>query len=186
MIEKKWYECDKYWDSEYWGNEDFPTDEQGYKYLGEDRYGNYHVWNERQGVKFFVKMGNSSFGVHFYKIDENGKICNPDYYYNSFFGDEMAYNGAEQLWQFKYVDQSGKSWYDYWDEANLDKRDSDDVMSYQGYEYKGTDKYGNKHYWNKTTGFKFFIRFDGGAFRYLISSKDNRLLIVSYEEKLIL
>lgn len=182
MIEEKWYKCDKYWDSEYWGNEDFPTDEQGYKYLGEDRYGNYHVWNERQGVKFFVKMGDSSFGVHFYKIDENGKICNPDYYYESFFGDEMDYFGAEQLWQFKYDNPSGKSWYDYWDETNLDKRDSDDVMSYQGYEYKGTDKYGNKHYWNKTTGFKFFIRYEC-AFRYLISSKDNRLLIVSYEEK---
>lgn len=182
MVEKKWYECDKYWDSEYWGNEDFPTDEQGYKYLGEDRYGNYHVWNEKQGVKFFVKMGDSKFGVHFYKIDEDGKICNPDYYYESFFGDEMDYFGAEQLWQFKYDNPSGKSWHDYWDESTLDKQDSDDVMSYRDYEYKGTDKYGNKHYWNKTNGFKFFIRYEC-AYRYLISPKDNKLLIVSYEEK---
>lgn len=43
MIAEKWYECDTYWDYDYWGDEDFPTDEQGYKYLGEDRYGNYHV-----------------------------------------------------------------------------------------------------------------------------------------------
>ena len=182
IIEKKWYECDKYWDSEYWGNEDFPTDEQGYKYLGEDRYGNYHVWNERQGVKFFVKMGDSSFGVHFYKIDENGKICNPDWLYKQSFGDDIFY--SEGMYLFEAASPSGKSWYDYWDETSLDKRDSDDVMSFKEYEYKGIDKYGNKHYWNKTNGFKFFTRgYDFGAFRYLVSEKDNRLLVVGYTDK---
>lgn len=184
VVEEKWYECDKYWDSEYWGNGDFPTDEQGYKYLGEDRYGNYHVWNEGQDVKFFVKTIDigCGFGVHFYKIDGNGKICNSDWLYKQSFGDEIFY--SEGMYLFEAASPSGKSWYDYWDEASLDKRDSDDVKSFKEYEYKGTDKYGNKHYWNKTNGFKFFTRgYDFGAFRYLVSEKDNRLLVVGYTDK---
>lgn len=182
MIEKKWYECDKYWDSEYWGNEDFPTDEQGYKYLGEDRYGNYHVWNERQGVKFFVKMGNSSFGVHFYKIDENGEIKNSYNYYETFFGDEMFYMGSEQLLQFRCENPYGRLWLEYWNETWLEKQDSDSGVSSENYEYKGIDSYGSKYYWKKTNGFKFLTHY-GYAFRYLISPKDNKLLIVGYTDK---
>ena len=182
MIEKKWYECDKYWDSEYWGNEDFPTDEQGYKYLGEDRYGNYHVWNEKQGVKFFVKMGGSEFGVHFYKIDENGEIKNSYNYYETFFGDEMFYMGSEQLLQFRCENPYGRLWLEYWNETWLEKQDSDSGVSSENYEYKGIDSYGSKYYWKKTNGFKFLTHY-GYAFRYLISPKDNKLLIVGYTDK---
>lgn len=182
MIDKKWYECDKYWDSEYWGNEEFPTDEQGYKYLGEDRYGNYHVWNEKQGVKFFVKMGGSEFGVHFYKIDENGEIKNPYNYYETFFGDEMFYMGSEQLLQFRCENPYGRLWLEYWNETWLEKQDSDSGVSSENYEYKGIDSYGSKYYWKKTNGFKFLTHY-GYAFRYLISPKDNKLLIVGYTDK---
>ena len=182
MIDEKWYECDKYWDSEYWGNEEFPTDEQGYKYLGEDRYGNYHVWNEKQGVKFFVKMGGSEFGVHFYKIDENGEIKNSYNYYETFFGDEMFYMGSEQLLQFRCENPYGRLWLEYWNETWLEKQDSDSGVSSENYEYKGIDSYGSKYYWKKTNGFKFLTHY-GYAFRYLISPKDNKLLIVGYTDK---
>lgn len=182
MIDEKWYECDKYWDSEYWGNEEFPTDEQGYKYLGEDRYGNYHVWNEKQGVKFFVKMGGSEFGVHFYKIDENGEIKNSYNYYETFFGDEMFYMGSEQLLQFRCENPYGRLWLEYWNETWLEKQDSDSGVSSENYEYKGIDSYGSKYYWKKTNGFKFFTHY-GSAYRYLISPKDNKLLIVGYTDK---
>ena len=181
MIEKKWYECDKYWDSEYWGNEDSPTDEQGYKYLGEDRYGNYHVWNEKQGVKFFVKMDSNTAGIHFYTIGENGKIGQTYQMPVSVFGTETFYGECDYVFGVK------SGWLCYWDETSLEKQDSDDIISFERYEYKGTDIYGFKHYWNKTNGFKFMTYgYDDCAYRYLISAKDNRLLIVGYEEKWVL
>lgn len=127
-------------------------------------------------------MSGSGFGIHFYEIDENGKIKNPDSAYICVFGDETFYMGSEQLWLFKYDNPYGRLWIEYWNETWLEKQDSDSEISSENYEYKGIDSYGSKYYWNKTNGFKFFTHY-GYAFRYLISPKDNKLLIVGYTDK---
>ena len=179
--------CDRYWDYEYWEGKTFTTDAQGYKYLGADKYGNYHIWNDSLGYKFFIepKEKNSYYGkLWTYEIKEDGKMVNSGIGHVSNWGDLYMIYGTEN--QFEYIGGAFKilnTWdEDYWS-AQTPNAEEDESSG--NWEYKGKDVFGNKHYWGEN-GFKFFTDPDGiTGFRYLIDPVDNKILIIAVMEKIL-
>ena len=178
--------CDRYWDYEYWADKTYATDSEGYSYLGEDRYGNYHVWNDTLGYKFFIEpKGSNLYGTLWcYEIDETDKMVLPNSGHISMWGDLYWIGDTEREFKLSFNILSG------WDENYWSSQtpNPEDDESEGKWNYKGKDALGNKHYWGKN-GFKFFtVKMDAYftvAFRYIVSPTDNKVLILAIEEKAI-
>ena len=174
--------CDKYWDYEYWEGKTFTTDAQGYKYLGEDKYGNYHIWNDTLGYKFFIEPKDEILydgKLWTYEIREDGRMVTPCTGHDSMWGDlYWIYSTDAQFIKYGVFNILNVWDEDYWSTQTPNAEDDESSGSW---EYKGKDIFGNKHYWGEN-GFKFFTvtnGYDGRiAFRYLISPTDNKILII--------
>lgn len=150
-----------FWDYDFWNSNNPVTDENGNIFYGEDNYGNYHFWlkdNEGYYLRLFIAPSST---VYSYSLS-GGKIAITDY---------------------KRMGVGNNSYEKYWDNEYWDSKTPGEDGSYI---IKGLDSYGNLHVWAKDgveseqifgMSKKYFETADGDRYRYIISAKDNKVLI---------
>lgn len=153
---------DVFWDYDFWNGNKPITDENGNIFYGEDNYGNYHFWlknSEGYYLRLFIAPSST---VYSYSLS-GGRIAITDY---------------------ERIGVGNNSYEKYWDNEYWDSKTPGEDGSYV---IKGLDSHGNLHVWEKDVvesekifgmSKKYFEMADGNRYRYIISAKDNKILIV--------
>ena len=158
---------DVFWDYDYWNKQNPVTDELGNIFYGEDRHGNYHLWlknedDENSYIRIFLVTKDNHYNLYTYSL-QNGRVVIENY---------------------SEIDLGGVNFIDVWDESYWKNKTEAEE---NGYIIKGLDEYGNMHIWAKdmtSIGGMALKSFqtpdDEDPYIYIISPKDNKILIVHH------